>query len=616
MRRRLCALAVLATLLVGGCGIPDRSDVTVVGDGASNGVPVDVGGVPPMQNTRESATDTESLADYYLQAAAGDPDAALTKVKAFLAPDKASRFPAKSDITVIREIKKPLYSPGKPEITFIVQVVGVLKSNGVLQPADPAPATTGSCTSDRSSCTKYTLRVGPVEGRSGLFVLDAPPTMLLTDQALQAFYQRRTIYWWNNENTGLVPDLRYMPLEVPSVQQPTTILGWLTGGPAPWLSDAVQSLPQGTQPTDNVPAISNDTLEIRLNDKAIPAGADPGALDRLRRQLQWSMRPLVPRTIAIGIGRDEPVRTNDGDYRESNPADRLADDPERFAVLGGVIRRFKGAPQANDPVPVLKEAANKNVAAAAISATPTRAYVAVVTGSAAGRRLRVAEAPLGQQADLKEVGDLTGSLGTPVWAQLPVGDEPTRAIGLITMNNRLYSFGAAGTRARPVEWQGDPGPISAVSVAPDGRRVAALSGGKLYLSVLNVAGDDITLSEPEQVLPPTLKSVSAVAWSSETYLVVAGAGGDDRYAVLDVTIDGAVSTTRLADIGAERVTYLTAYPSNPVTGSERSDSEAYVAGNEAYDVLSTAWPINAGHLAIPAGSPQNNANPTAPFFLG
>jgi hypothetical protein len=603
MRRLLCAVTVAATLLAGGCGIPAESDVTVLGDGPPKGVSVDDDGSPPVQYARQDTNDLEEFADNYLEAAAGDPDTALERVKAYQSPELARRFPTSNDIKVIRETQRPLYSPGESEITLIVQVVGTLRANGVLLPADNASAE-----------LPYKLRIGKVTGEDGLFVLDAPQSMLITDQTLNAFYQRRTIYWWNNENTALVPDLRYMPRSVPTVQQPTTILGWLTGSPAPWLGDAVNSLPTGTQAADNVPAITNDTLEIRLNDKAVPQGADPDVLDRLRRQLQWSMQP-VPRNISIAVGHNEPVRVEGGEFFSSNPAYDLSDDPDRFAILGGGIRRLKGSPHADQDVPVIKPAANRNINSAAISASPTRAYIAVVTGPEGQRRLRVADAPLGQKADITEVVGLSGRLSVPAWAQLPSGGEESRAIGLISMNGQIYSFGGAGSRAQRVEWQGNPGPVTALSVAPDGHRVAVISGGRLYRAALNTSGDGITLGLPEQVVPPTLKTVTAVAWSSEDYLVVAGARRDDRYAVLDVTIDGALSTIRLDDIGSEQVTYLAAYPANPINGTERSSSESYVAGGQAFDVLSAPNKIEDKHLAGPAVPPGTEVNPTAPFFL-
>ncbi|MBM2618960.1 hypothetical protein JIG36_25710 [Actinoplanes sp. LDG1-06] len=600
MRRLLCSAVVVATLLAGGCGIPDESDVTIVDDGPAVGISVGGGDEPPVQPRREDSDEPKTLVGNYLQAAAGDPETASARVKAFLAPDEAERFPSGNDIKVVRETEPSLHNPGEAEVKITYQVLGTLRANGVYEPVVPADP------------VGYDLRVGPVNGRPGQFILDAPQTMMITDVAFAAFYTPRTIYWWNTANTGLVPDLRYMPLSVPTVQQPTTIMGWLTGSPASWLTDTVNQLPQGTQLTENVPAISNDTLTISLNAQAVPQGADARALERLRQQLQWSIRPLVPRTIEIKIGHDEPVRTDDGDYLDTNAAYRLADDPERFALYGGVIRRLRVSPHATDPIPVIKQAANKNITSAALSSSATRAYAAVVTGSGAAARLRVAQATLGEQADIEPVGSLSGNLGTPVWAQTPDGDDPTAAVGLITMGGVIYSFDASGANARRVEWQGSPGTVTALSVAPDGHRIALVSGGRLFRAALSTSGDQITLGDPERVQPPDLKTVTAVAWNSETSLAVAGLRPNNRYAVLDVTIDGTLATIRLSDIGAERVTYLTAYPLRPVN-PERLAPEWYVAGGDAWEVLSEPVRLVPENLTDVTAQPELNA--TAPFFL-
>ncbi|GID26677.1 LpqB family beta-propeller domain-containing protein [Paractinoplanes brasiliensis] len=599
MRRLLCAAVVVATLMAGGCGIPDESDVTIVDNGPSGVLPNGGADEPPVQPRREDNGEPKTLVSNYLQAAAGDPETAAARMKAFLAPDKAARFPSGSDIKVVRETEASLHSPGESEVSITIQVVGTLKANGVLEPAAP------------SDSVSYTLRVGPVSGRDGQFILEAPQMLMMTDVALQEYYSPRTIYWWNTANTGLVPDVRYMPLSVPSVQQPTTVLNWLTGPPAAWLDDTVNSLPQGTQASDNV-TISGDTLRISLNAQAVPQGSDPGALDRLRRQLQWSMRPLTTSVIEIKIGHDDAVSTENGAYLDSNAAYRLADVPERFALYGSSIRRLKDSPHASDPVPVIKPAANKNITSAALSSSSTRAYLAVVTGADDARKLRVAQAPLGEMADLQPVGKLTGDLGTPVWAQTPDGDEPSAAVGLITMGGQVYTFDATGGAARRIDWPNPPGPVTSLSVAPDGHRVVLVSGDRLYRAVLNTSGDEITLSDPERVHPPDLKTVAAAAWNSESSLAVAGMRTNNRYAVLDVTVDGTLATTRLGDIGAEPVTYLTAYPSTP-TNPERLASEWYVAGGDAWDVLSEPVLLRPEHLADV--TPQPGVDATAPFFM-
>jgi hypothetical protein len=600
MRRLLLAATALATLLAGGCGIPDDSDVTVVGPGPSQGTSVGEDGSAPVQPTRLDTDDVKVLVQYYLQAAAGDPETALARVKAFLSPDAAATFQAGGDPTVVRLPVTPLNTPGQSEVTLRgVQPVGTLNANGVLEPVrDPVAA------------SDMTFEVGSVGGQEGLFITKAPQMLLLSDTALDNFYQPRTIYFWNRDYTRLVPDVRYMPTSVIPVQQPTAVLGWLAAGPAPWLESAVARLPQGTTAPDNVPAISNGTLQITLSQAVKPL--DSTQLDRLRRQLQWSLLPLEPRKLEIKVGHQDPVSFTEQPYRESNVAFQLDEIPERFAIYNGVIRRLKGSPRELDPVPVLKAAANKGIATAAISSTGSHFYAAVVTGPERNQTLRMAVAPAGQEADLKPVPGLTGTLGRPIWA-VTMSDERAAAVGLIIRNGRLYSFAADGSPAQQVAWPGSPGPITSVSVAPDGHRVALVSGGRLYRAVLSTAGE-ITMSAPERI-PLDLTEVAAVAWSSESLLAVAGVRGD-RYTVIDVSLDGAISVTRLADIGTEPVTDLTAYPANPAASREaRSNFESYVADGAGRDVLSGPELITAEKLAGPAVEAPPGTTPTAPFFL-
>jgi hypothetical protein len=603
MRRALIVAATLLTLLAGGCGIPENSNVIVVGAGPTSGTSIDSDGSPPLQGTRESTLDRVQFVDYYLTAAAGDPDGALDRAKAFMSADVASTFKASPEVQVVRLVVNPLYTPGDPQVTLRVQQVGKLKPNGVLEPT-PDPT---------APPTEYKLRITEVAGK-GLFITQAPPVLLLTDTGLNDFYQRRTIYFWNTEQTALVPDMRYMPRRVLTVQQPTTILSWLANGPASWLSDRVQALPQGTVVPENVPAIANDTLQVTLNANAVPPG-DAKALELLRRQLQWSLRPLLPRVLELKVGHQDPVRYSDTDFLSSNPAYRLADVPERFVLFNGTVRRHIDSPRALDPVPVLRPADNKSLTAAAMSASATHTFAAVVAGAAGKNpRLRVASAPTGEQAALKDVTGLPAPLGRPVWAVTADGD-PAGAVGLITAKGRLYSFSPNGGRARAVEWQGEPGAIAAVAVAPDERRVALVAGGRLYRTVLGVAGDVITLTTPEQLAAPTLRSVAAVAWSSEDWLVVAGVRTDGRVSIMDLSIDGAWQTARLADIGDKTVSYLTAYPASPSTGREKSSAVSYTAAGSAWDALSTPVPIVASDLAGVTGNPPAGMAPTAPFFL-
>jgi len=159
-----------------------------------------------------------------------------------------------------------------------------------------------------------------------------------------------------------------------------------------------------------VPAVTNYTLTVTLSGQAAPAG-DLKALDRLRRQLQWSLlSDQGPQRLELKIKGQDAMRYSDQDYLVSNLAGRLVGNPQRFAVLNGVIRRIVKSPQAGDPIPALRPEDNKNIAAAAMSTSTTSTFVAAVTAGKTGK-LRVGSAGPGAQATLHDVGHLSGTFG-------------------------------------------------------------------------------------------------------------------------------------------------------------------------------------------------------------
>ncbi|GAB1689572.1 LpqB family beta-propeller domain-containing protein [Krasilnikovia sp. M28-CT-15] len=591
----------LAALGLGGCGIPDNSPVLPIGPGPSTGTSSG-NDIPPTRNDREATLDKAQFVQYYLQAAAGVFDDATNRVRQFLPPVSSAAFKPSPDIHVVRQIEKPLVNPGSDNVTVKVQQLGVLGRNGILEPTPNEPV------------VEHHLVVGTLAGQSGLFMQKAPPQLLISDEAFTNFYVQRTIYFWNTERTGLVPDVRYMPLSVPSEQQPTEILRWLTAGPAPWLTDAVDPLPDGTAAIGNVPAVSNDKLQINLSEQAVPQD-DSRALDRLRRQLMWSLRPNLPRVLELRIGHGDPIDYTDMDYLASNFAYRLADRPERFVVYDGRIRRLSGSAAATEPVPVLAAADNRNVRTAAISTSTSDTYAAVVVGETGGKQsLKVGVGRIGGQAPLRRVA-LPSPLGHPSWAVTP-DQRSSDAFGLIPAGGSVYAFTAAGGASRRIDVSIDAGPVTAVAVAPDAHRVAFVAGGRLYVTVLATGGEVLQLSAPRQIRTPLL-NVTAVDWSGEGWLAVAGVRADTkRVAVMDVSIDGVLEYDRLQDLGTEPVSYLTAYPANPATGRVTSNSVSYVQNGIAYDALFEAVKITVANLAEPVQNPSPGVVPTAPFFLG
>ncbi|MEV6598164.1 LpqB family beta-propeller domain-containing protein [Actinoplanes sp. NPDC051346] len=610
IRRRSAALvaATLAgALVLGGCGIPDNTEIVQIGSGPSRGFASGDDAAPPRHD-RTSTTDTAEFVKHYLEAAGGDPDGALARVKSFLSPSAATTFRASNEIKIVHLAEDPLVNPGSDEVTLKVRTVGVLVHNGVL---DPKP--------DRGVET-LTLTVKTITDQTGLYVTKPPPGLLLSDDALNTYFERRTIYFWNQDHTALVPDVRYLPRDMPSEQEPQQIIKWLIEGPAPWLDHSVVSLPEGTALLGNVPAVSNDKLQISLSAQSVQPPEDPKALDWLRRQLMWSLKPNLSSVLELRIGNQEQTDYDGSDYLTSNPTYRLSDPPERFVVYEGKIRRMSRSPGATDAIPVIRPEANRNVRAAAIAhgvgqSPGSRRYAALVTVENNRQVLRVGSAPLGEQAGLHRVELRGGSTGQPVWA-ISSDDAQTGAIGLITIGGRLYSFSADGSPIRQVPLAGPTGFISAVAAAPDGRRIALAIGGKLYMAALNTSADGPQLSDVSQVQVPALRLVSAVDWGTETSLIVAGTRADkNRVAIIDTTIDGTQYNELKPDIGTDAVTYLAAYPVSPVSSKGSPDVVQYMANGAAFDALSGPGRIEVNDLAEPVPDPVPGVAPVAPFFL-
>jgi hypothetical protein len=598
--RSLAVLTVLVGLLAG-CGIPDRTEVVPQGPGPSTGLsPGDE--VVPTRNTRESTTDRAQFVANYLQAAAGEIGGAADRVREFLAPATRRAFKPGPEVRVVRLVEDPLVNPGSATVSLQTQQVGVLKRYGILEPPVTADTTTG-----------YELTVDEVEGLPGLYVTKAPQVLLLSDTALDLFYQRRTIYFWNLDHTSLVPDPRYLSSNVLRERQPTEIINWLTHGPAQWLAGAVEPLPDGTEQIGNVPAIDNGKLQINLSAAAVQLD-DPRAVDRLRRQLMWSLRPNLTQILELKIQHQVVGDYPSTDYLSSNRSYHFADQPERFCVYNGQVRRMTQSLNPADPVPAITSEVNRNVRSAALSEVGVRTYAALVVAEGTRQALRVGVAATGQAATFRKVA-LPAPAGRPVWAVTPEVTDPKGAVGLVVAGGKLYSFGIGTAPPRLVDGQGALAGIASVAVAPDGHRVAVIAGGRLYLSVLTAADNRMQLSPPLPVRT-LMRELTAVDWSSEASLVVAGVRTDkDRVAITDVSTDGAEQTYRQLDLGTARITHLVAYPANPVVNSGDANAVAYVADNVAYNVLSQPKRIVAGDVTGPVASPAAGVLPTAPFFL-
>jgi hypothetical protein len=104
--------------------------------------------------------------------------------------------------------------------------------------------------------------------------------------------------------------------------------------------------------------------------------------------------------------------------------------------------------------------------------------------------------------------------------------------------------------------------VTAAAVSPDGRRVAVVAGGDVYVASLAILGDGtLTVgSTPRQVLGGLLDA-SSVTWTAESWLLAAGTQpGGGGVALWRVSDDGVIARDQSNYAGNLRVDDLVSYP--------------------------------------------------------
>ncbi|HEX2771250.1 MAG TPA: hypothetical protein VHN18_02320 [Micromonosporaceae bacterium] len=602
MKPRVLVVAfVTAGLLVvgpAGCGIPDQTAVRVDGGGQAPGAgPAGVTGYAAPTRT-ESGDDVKQFAIDFLKAAAGEVSTADDRVRGFLSPTDRARLPDSKNapVNVVRLVEgEPNVTPseGTSTVSIAVQQVGVLRPNGVLQP----PVLPES---------SYTFRVGNLENgdldkreeAAGLYVYDPPPVLLMSAEALNEYYEQQAIYFWSREeNPHLVPDLRYLPESVPSGRRPTEVLGWLTDGPADWLRGSVDELPQGTKTIGNAPA-SDGRLVVNLAAPPLPELQ----LKRLSTQLAWSLdRTFRQGRLELMI-RDKRVLVFDVEEQRRQNLVYPESQVTSYCVLGGAIHRV--ATQGDLPIEPLPIAAgrNRDIQSAALARYRGDVLAALVTKT--GRLVVGSGSPTA--TDFASSSELVGPQARPVWLR---GFDTDTAVGLVVVNGLLHRFDL-DAQLVPLRLPGASGTVTAVSAALDGRRIAVIAGERLFVASMNATTREVAQVRP---VPVSLSRPTAVAWTAENDLVVAGQNRNGRTALIDVTVDGGEEDPRLDDLGLAKVDHLAAYPYNPVRGEQRVMYEA----NRAVWSAATPSPyrIRVDQLEGVEDPPPRDARPTAPFFL-
>jgi Lipoprotein LpqB beta-propeller domain len=547
-------VALLLTLGLAGCGVSASDSPVDEGDAAAGGTTAtDTEIMPPP--SPDTAGTADRLVEDFLMAASGGRAGASDQVKSFLTDKFRAAWPdpGNPSLTVVRVVRGPVTGAavtgrGTP-VTVDYQVVGLLTDQGRINEL-----------ADLTAVRTMVFWVVPdVNNRSNLRVDEfsgAPGGLILSDQALIKYYRPQPIYFWDQANTRLVPDLRYVPLTITATQRASQLVQWLAAGPSAWLIGGAQGLPVGTS---SDPVVSeNGTLVVKLSPQAASGG--PDGLRRLLFQLQWSLRtPNNTPRVALSIDDTiQQVDASEQEYLQYNLSNAYEVGPQRYDITADL--KVVPVPEGAAARPVLAAAENANVVSAAIGAGGTVA--AFVRSTSNGRRvLQIVHEAVGGKLDANL--PQSSSLGRPAFVP-GAGDVLLIATG--GPFGRLYRVSTTDGSASDVTPRNLSG-VSAVSVSPDGRRVALIAGGQAYVSSLSVVNNTVTVgSSPRPILANQLTPATAVAWTDEAWLYVAGTSGGAP-AMWHVTADSVVAENVSESVKELAVQDLVAYPKGPGGGS-------------------------------------------------
>jgi hypothetical protein len=524
--RRIAAVAfaLVLALAAGGCGVSASSEPEDIGDALV------AGGNPGNEQVRllpqpNVATSPEALVRSYLKAGSGGGDDAVKNVKSFLDKKALQSWhpPTKSQqLTVIRlvgDLVPGATSGDRTPVTVNYQVVGVLNEQGSIE------ALTELVT------RKMVFQVVPDESNNTILRVDEiagvdqpPPAGLMITDDLE-YYRPQPIYFWDQAGKALIPDVRYLPLTLQRDARLSMIVQWLVSGPSSWLSTAPARLPGNTGMKGGV-VTRGDTVVVNLNAAAVATPGGPDSIQHLYYQLQWSLLGgLTTPPLELQIEDKAEVTGPAASYLPFDQTDGLNRvDKTKFDIVDNKVI----AVPANGSQPdVLKSPLNQSVNSAAVDRSGNLAAF-VRTGGDGRRFLQIARGPTS-----KVDGDVPRSkvMGRPVWI-------PGMDALLVPSGGRLYLVGADG---KSTDVTVDPiAGVTAVSVSPDGRRLAVVANGQAFVTSLGLDGTSVTVgSSPRQILAKQL-AVSAIAWTNEIWVYVVGTS-NGKPALWRSTADGVMA---------------------------------------------------------------------------
>ncbi|HEY9481463.1 MAG TPA: LpqB family beta-propeller domain-containing protein, partial [Micromonosporaceae bacterium] len=585
----------------------------------------DSGGLEPPPGPDVETSSADQFVNDYLAA----PASALTRAaqveaaRAYMSAGAASTWAkpnSNGEVTVLRPIggwqqdKTRTASDGSTvtEVTGRFVIVGQFVAiTGILEP----PPVIGQATGSQQQRT-ITFSVGDSDQASGRFRLTdrVPPGLYMSEQALQHWFAPHPVYFWDLNHQALIPDIRYIWSVLSGIAQATEIVNLALGNPSDWIGGATQSLVNANLIPPTISVTASGTYVVNLDKNA--HALDNQAL--LAYQLRWSLGTQVvgsikPSPVEIEIEGQPQVTSSDSSFREhvANLAPSRSDVEASAYAISNVSGRKAAVAVTIDPATeaitttsqarILNSGKNVGVVAAAVDGSASSA--ALVRADSNGQSLWIRRTAGGSAPDFVEVKGLPrgATMSRPQFVTQPAGAV------VVAVNGVLKRIDARN-RVHAVPMPSGISTISAFSIAPDAHRIAFVSGGRLYFSVITVSDTPSMTPAQPIVIGPSLATATTVAWSSASQLVVGGRAQIGNIGkIAEINVDGSLDPNPFTrEYGSAAISQVAAYSYDPLAQLGFDEVMVQVATAKGTTVI-------AGRTAQRA-VPASQKNLSAPFF--
>jgi len=518
-RRAALAVAGVALAVLTACsGVPTNSTPEVIGPVAGGVAP----SAPSVVTPARGADQHEIVQDFLEQNVSEDGH--HTSARNFLTADEAKKW-VDTTTSVVTSPTVGVPNLQTNAVTVTANKVGTVDAHGIYTPV-----------TDGSGSTPITLTFGltPVSGQWRISTV-ANGLVVSQDSFLQA-YKPRPIYFFDQSQKRLLPDLRYSTLTAQSLCN--WLLEQLIAGPRAELASAyTTNLPD---PTAHAAVVYSPSV-IAVDVPGVNQQLDAPTRVRLAAQLAYTFNigfsssglTLTDATKPVKLAQLAQPYTVDSfpQYRSDTPSATV------YYVRDGAVYNDTGTRASGPTTSALP------LTSIAVASRGSSNLLAATTGKASSSRLLIGTLT----GSLTPTNVPAGPLTRPAWAlgqqEVWVGDDttlyriPSPSAAPVAVPLHSASGGVSGT-------------IHAVALSPDGVHIALIirtsdGGSQLWIGTITRTADGASVESLEPVTPTGLL-LTDVAWNdtSALYAVGSDAGRPGSYGIWSVQVDGSLLTAR------------------------------------------------------------------------